>query len=113
MRGPTGVAGTGPARLHNSTLSTESVGVTQNRQRAEVRIEKGNTFTWEYSLDKPTPVTFEALLGEKQALKDTITVAPAVGEKEPSVFFVVDRTAYRPTQTLHFAGFLRRLEFRR
>ena len=43
------------------------------------------------------------------ALEDTITVAPAVGEKEPSVFFVVDRTAYRPTQSLHFAGFLRRL----
>lgn len=76
---------------------------------AHVRVEKGNTFAWEYKLDKPTPVTFRADLGGKQALQDTVTVAPAVGEKEPSVFFVVDRTAYRPSQTLHFAGFLRRL----
>src|SRR5262245_45841080 len=76
---------------------------------ARIQIEKGNTFNWQYKLDKPTPVTFQALLGWKQTLRDTITVAPAVGEKDQSVFFVVDRTAYRPTQSLHFAGFLRRL----
>ena len=66
-----------------------SVSVTWGKESVgEVRIGKGNTFTWEYALDKPTPVSFQADLGEKQTLKDTITVAPAVGEKEPSVFFV-------------------------
>src|SRR5262249_48030062 len=80
-----------------------------DKHLGRVQIDKGNTFTWEYKLDKPTPVTFQAHLGWKDKLEDTITVAPAVAEKEPSVFFVVDRTAYRPTQALHFAGFLRRL----
>jgi alpha-2-macroglobulin len=88
----------------------QPVRVLQGDKRVDrVQIGKGNTFTWEYKLDKPTPVTFQALLGWKDTLEDTITVAPAVGEKDPSVFFVVDRTAYRPTQSLHFAGFLRRL----
>src|SRR5262249_38101497 len=45
------------------------------------------------------------------ALADSVTVAQLAAE-EPSVFFVVDRTAYRPTQTLHFAGFLRTLNAR-
>ncbi len=76
---------------------------------ATLKLEKDNTFNWEYKFDKPTKATFQLLLGWKQNLEDTITLAPSVAEKEPSVFFIVDRTAYRPTQSLHFAGFLRKL----
>jgi hypothetical protein len=81
------------------------------KEMAEVKVGKGNTFVWEYGFDKPTRVKFSTLLGWawELLLHETLTVAPAVAEKEPSVFFVVDRTAYRPTQALHFAGFLRRL----
>jgi alpha-2-macroglobulin len=80
-------------------------------KREAIHVDKGNTFVWEYKLDKPTKVGFHVTNGNRWLswLADTITVAPAVAEKEPSVFFIVDRTAYRPTQSLNFAGFLRKL----
>lgn len=79
--------------------------------REVVRVESDNTFTWKYKLDKPAKAEFNVDTGfvTLPSLKDTITIAPAIAEKEPSVFFVVDRTAYRPTQAINFAGFLRKL----
>ena len=67
-----------------------------------VVVQQDNTFTWTHRVKEPTDVTFT--IGDK---KRTTRIAPA-SPSEPSVFFVVDRTAYRPGQTLHFAGFLRR-----
>ena len=32
-----------------------------DKEVGRVTIRKGNTFTWDYTLDKPTPVTFQAL----------------------------------------------------
>lgn len=80
-------------------------------KRETIEVREDNTFLWEYKLDKPTKVGFlvDTCYLNLPFLVDTVTVAPATAEKEPSVFFVVDRTAYRPTQSLHFAGFLRRL----
>lgn len=74
-------------------------------------VEAGNTFSWKYKLDKPATVIVRVDTYYKDAidLKEPIGVAPSVGEKDPTVFFIVDRTAYRPTQSLNFAGFLRRL----
>jgi uncharacterized protein YfaS (alpha-2-macroglobulin family) len=83
-----------------------------NKDRREtIEVKEDNTFTWAYKLDKPTKVSFlvDTCYLLLPYLSDSITVAPSVGEKDPSVFFVVDRTAYRPTQSLHFAGFLRKL----
>jgi len=76
-----------------------------------VKIRAGNIFTWDYTQTKPTDVTVSALFGwqPNEFFHEKLTIAPAVAEKDPSVFFVVDRTAYRPTQVLNFAGFLRRL----
>ena len=82
--------------------------------REEFKIEAGNTFAWDYGFDKPTEVAFDVLPGraERMRLHESLTVTPAAAEKEPSVFFIVDRTAYRPAQPLNFAGFLRRLNAR-
>ena len=66
-----------------------------------VTVQRDNTFTWHYSVDKPTAVAFTV-----GSLTSHTRVTPP--EKlSPSVFFVVDRTVYRPGQKLQFAGFLR------
>jgi alpha-2-macroglobulin len=76
-----------------------------------VNVQAGNVFTWDYKLEKPTSVAFivDCCYPNCGFPEGSITVAPAVGEKTPTVFFIVDRTAYRPTQALNFVGFLRRL----
>src|SRR5262249_9525926 len=72
--------------------------------KAEKRtLEKGNTFRWAYKVDKPATAEF-SLAG----LRGSVALAPPPAAPGPCVFFVVDRTAYRPGQALHFAGFLRR-----
>jgi hypothetical protein len=79
-------------------------------KRQEVKLDKGNTFAWPYKVAKPTTFHFSVRVrgaqNKTEILQDSLTVTPLT-DPEPSVFFVVDRTAYRPTQTLHFAGFLR------
>ena len=82
--------------------SGEVVKVAFGKRFETVIVQQDNTFTWTHRVKEPTDVTFR--IGEK---KRTTRIAPA-SPTEPSVFFVVDRTAYRPGQTLHFAGFLRR-----
>ena len=68
-----------------------------------VIVQADNTFTWHYRAAKDTVITFS--IGK---LSRSITIGPPA-KLQPSVFFVVDRTAYRPGQTLKFAGFLREL----
>ncbi len=94
-------------------LAERPVYITVNgaSKRETIKVAKDNTFAWDYKLKVPTQVEFvvDTCYLSCPKLKEKITVAPALGAKEPTVFFVVDRTAYRPTQALHFAGFLRRL----
>ncbi|MBL7133103.1 MAG: hypothetical protein ISS78_03310, partial [Phycisphaerae bacterium] len=68
-----------------------------------VIVQADNTFTWHYRAAKDTVAAFS--IGK---LSRKITIGPPA-KLGPSVFFVVDRTAYRPGQTLKFAGFLREL----
>ncbi len=70
---------------------------------ATVIVQGDNTFTWHYRAAKDTVATFS--IGK---LSRRITIGPPA-KLGPSAFFVVDRTAYRPGQTLKFAGFLREL----
>src|SRR5436305_11012761 len=53
-------------------------------KRETVHIDKDNTFTWEYKLDKPTKVEFlvDNCYLPLPWIADSITVAPAVAEKE-------------------------------
>jgi len=91
------------------TISTSG----EKRSSVDVKLARGNTFAWSYKVTTPTEVQFKTKvrLSETQtlALEDRLTVNH-VSATEPSVFLVVDRTAYRPTQTLHFAGFLRTVD---
>jgi len=70
-----------------------------------VVVQADNTFTWHYATDKETSVAFTV-----GALSEKTRVGPPV-KHEPSVFFVVDRTVYRPGHELQFAGFVRRVGF--
>src|SRR5262249_28761294 len=74
------------------------------------KIEEGNTFTWDYDVAAPTTAYFEVVHCYKKVdLTASVTLVPRP-RHEPTVFFVTDRTVYRPGQPLHFAGFLRRLD---
>jgi len=80
------------------------VTVHADKTHQTVLVKKDNTFTWHYTLAKDTQVTFELA-----KLSGKVRVGPPVKHK-PSVFFVVDRTVYRPGHKLQFAGFLRNLD---
>lgn len=84
----------------------EAVSVRIGNNIEKIKLERGNTFTWPYKVEKATQAQF--LFGRSQ---QTITLHPP--SALPScVFFVVDRGVYRPRQTLRFAGFLRALDER-
>jgi uncharacterized protein YfaS (alpha-2-macroglobulin family) len=69
-----------------------------------VIVQADNTFTWYYRVDKGTEAGFKV-----GRLRKSVTLTPRQA-LEPTVFFVVDRTVYRPTHRLQFAAFLRRLD---
>jgi uncharacterized protein YfaS (alpha-2-macroglobulin family) len=72
-----------------------------------VKVADDNTFSWPYQVKEPTSATFELRPCKSAVATGSITLRPRQAD-EPTVFFIVDRTAYRPAQTLNFAGFLRR-----
>jgi hypothetical protein len=85
-----------------------TIKVGANGRFLKVPVREDRSFEWEYRLDKPTDI--EVSMGSgKETLKQEFTVMPMKLDTEPSVFFVVDRTAYRPGQSIMFAGFLRKL----
>lgn len=76
---------------------------------AVVAIRDDNTFTWEFSSAKQLPVTATVTAGREKALTARTTLVPAAPAGAPTVFFVTDRSAYRPGHTLKFVAFLRTL----
>jgi len=72
-----------------------------NDKEHSVKVAPDNTFTFEHSHNGVVQV--EAAVGD---LKSVI-FTQAIHRTSQFVYFVVDRTAYRPGQTLKFAGFLR------
>jgi hypothetical protein len=72
--------------------------------RREIAVGADNTFAVPYRVAKLTEATVRVGVLEQRVLLEP----PAA--LEPTVLFVVDRTAYRPGQKLSFAGFLKRLE---
>src|SRR5205085_2841966 len=67
------------------------VAVTIGKKTEMVRIDQGNTFAWSYQVEKNTRAEF-AFKSHKQA----ITLNPPQAPLPPSVYFVVDRSVYRP-----------------
>jgi hypothetical protein len=84
----------------------EQVAVRMDGKVEKIKLERGNTFTWPHKVEKPTRAVF--CFGRMQQV---VTLAPP-RKLPPSVFFVVDRGAYRPKQQLQFAGYLRQLDER-
>ena len=82
----------------------QEVEIWLGEEKKTTTVVAGNHFQLPYQVDKPTKVS--AKVG---TLRQTITAAPLV-KTGPTVFFVTDRHVYRPTQTLHFCGFLRELD---
>lgn len=67
-----------------------------------VQIESGNTFEWDIKDRHSGRV--EVRIGDE--LAETIHLVPRT-QGGPFSYFVVDRSAYRPGQTIKFVGFLR------
>jgi len=85
-------------------LSGQTVSITAGEKRSEVVVQSDNLFTWHFRVAEPVVATFQ--VGE---LTRTERLDPPA-TREPTVFFVVDRTVCRPMQTIRFAGFLRRVD---
>lgn len=82
----------------------EKVTVTSAGRTQQVPVGNGNTFSWPYRVAKAMRVEFAF-----DRLEQSLTVEPPTA-RPPCIFFVLDRSVYRPKQTLHFAGFLRDLD---
>ncbi|QDU94876.1 alpha-2-macroglobulin family protein [Lignipirellula cremea] len=81
------------------------VTINGERQAAELILQQGNLFTWPYQATATQTVRFQL----NETLAATVQLTPPTPQ-EPSAFFVVDRTVYRPLQKLKFAAFLRSLD---
>ncbi|NQT15033.1 MAG: hypothetical protein HQ582_19915, partial [Planctomycetes bacterium] len=81
--------------------SGQAVRISAGDRDETVIVQDDNTFTWHYRVDEPVTATFT--VGQWTVAELLEPIEP----DRPAVFFVVDRTAYRPNQKLEFAGFLR------
>jgi hypothetical protein len=77
-----------------------------NGRVQKIEVGQGNSFFWPYKVAKATRVNVTVA-----GLTKSIEVQPP-SKLPPCVFFVVDRSVYRPQQTLRFAAFLRDLDAR-
>ena len=85
------------------SFAGQGVKVTTGDIVQTVTVAADNTFSFPYDVERP--LTAECSLGK---LSGRLTISPRPEVHGPTAFFVVDRTAYRPGQTLQFAAFLRR-----
>ncbi|MFH2007536.1 MAG: alpha-2-macroglobulin family protein [bacterium] len=83
------------------SFAGRSVTVTAQGRTEYTRVGPDNVFVWKHALDKPSSVRFRLDHHERQ-----LTVHPAAPPSK-TVFFVADRTVYRPRQQLQLTGFLR------
>ncbi|MEK6237184.1 MAG: MG2 domain-containing protein, partial [Planctomycetales bacterium] len=92
----------GPAKKQDKAAADAN----SRKQTRTAVVRDDNSFVWTREVVKPVEVTF-SVAGMTRVVK----LAPPEQAK-PTVFFVVDRTVYRPQQTMRFAGFLRTLNAR-
>ena len=92
----------GDKSFNGKTVSISAKGLDKS-----VTVDANNCFVWKHGRMQNVPVTFS--VGD---LKKKVTL---VADYHPSgnrfAYFVVDRTAYRPNQTLKFVCFLRKNDF--
>jgi len=80
----------------------QSATVTMNGKTETLPLDARSSFQWSYAVNEATPARFQ--FGDAT---ETLTLQPGGKAHPPSVFFVADRSVYRPEQKLQFAGFLR------
>ena len=79
-------------------------------KKFDARIGADNTFHLKHAVNRNTPVTASLTLpGRKEPLTARTTLLPAPATGGATIFFVTDRSAYRPGHTLKFVAFLRTL----
>ena len=87
-----------------------TVSIRAGARKYETRIGADNTFSWQHAVNRNTPVTATVTLpGRDAPLTARTTLLPAASTKGDTVFFITDRSAYRPGHTLKFVAFLRKL----
>jgi hypothetical protein len=84
----------------------KSVTVSDGPRETQVKVQPGGFFEYRLQVARPTRLTFS--LGD---LESEIELRPQ-DELPRSVFFVLDRSVYRPKQALRFAAFVRKLNDR-
>ncbi len=92
----------------NTDASGAKVSIKAGGKDFTASVAADNTFTWEQTTKKNLPVTASVTVGGKTLTART-TLLPAASPGGPTIFFVTDRSAYRPGHTLKFVAFLRTL----
>ena len=129
--GPVGVAGTGTALvLHpdpeggrvrgwvagGSSFAGRTVTATYRGAKSTAEVRRDNTFDWPIPAQPAAAKDDDAagrvaftLPADAAPVEGSVTLPPPAAAGGKSVFFVTDRTAYRPGHTVKFAGFVRRM----
>src|SRR5262249_56983887 len=84
------------------SFAGQTVVVRADRQAISLTVRDDNTFTWTRGLHEPmeggqpVPVTVTLEVPNGKPLVARTVLQPTLGEPGPCVFFVTDRSAYRP-----------------
>ncbi|HEV3438563.1 MAG TPA: hypothetical protein VG122_14460, partial [Gemmata sp.] len=84
-------------------------GETVNINGASVTVREDNTFAWEPRTRTQVKVVASLSRPGQSPLTAQTTLIPTAAPDGSTIFFVTDRSAYRPGHTLKFVAFLRRL----
>jgi hypothetical protein len=91
----------------SKSYAGEAVQMTCGNRSETVTVGEDNTFIWKHNVKDSS--SLQCALGK---LRASLPLSPSTPNLEPSAYFVVDRTAYRPGQTLQFAAYLRQVDDR-
>jgi hypothetical protein len=92
-----------------TTASGAKVSIRAGGRDYEASVRDDNTFVWEHTSRRNLAVTASLTLSDGKKLSARTTLLPAAPTGGPNIFFITDRSAYRPGHTIKFAAFLRSL----
>ena len=73
------------------------------------KVKDDNTFTWDREYQGQLSVTAHLDRGNGTEMTANTTLVHTAAPDQPSIFFITDRSVYRPGHSLHFVAFLRKL----
>ena len=89
------------------SFAGKTIEVTAPGYRSTVSVRNDNTFHWERKAIKPSAVKFTLALPDGKKVSAQVTLEAATAPNQQSAFFITDRSAYRPKDTVKFVAFLR------